>query len=368
MKNYLQQYKVKLTLRGPVFVGNGKEYSKKEYLFLPQKRLGILDIERLYKLMGKEKRIPKFEAFMMSSGKGNDIGRWLDDEGLREKAEKTCIAYSLSRGDTKLEKDKRKQIMACIKDPYGNPYIPGSSLKGMLRTIIAADRLLQNDTLREKTKRNLQQYLPTSKGRKNCLSKMVSTLEEDIFRTMRREHTRPKDAVNDTLSGFIVSDSEPINPDRLILAQKVERRPDGTENPLNLLRESICPGTEIHFTITIDHSVCPITKERLLKAIESFDNDYSENFLKAYKDIDRLTPPQVYVGGGTGFCSKTLVYPLMGRNAGVRTTVEIFNKTGVPFHHKHKNDTAAGVSPHIVKCTWYQGKTIQMGLCDISIE
>lgn len=34
--------------------------------------------------------------------------------------------------------------MTCITDPYGNPYIPGSSLKGMLRTLLLGRDILQN--------------------------------------------------------------------------------------------------------------------------------------------------------------------------------------------------------------------------------
>ena len=301
-------------------------------------------------------------------GSYSDLGQWLDRERMKDEVAKTCLAYSLDSGDTALAKGQRTQIMACMKDPMGNPYVPGSTLKGMFRSILATEKLLRNARLREEMQQEIERELPQARGRKQCLSRTVSTLEGKIFRTLRREGTGFSDAVNDTLSGFVVSDSEPMDRKRLVLAQKVERKTDGTEKTLNLLRESLCPGTEIHFTITVDHSLCPITKEYLLEAIEHFDDAYSDNFLQAYRGIDRLMPPQVYVGGGTGFLSKTLVYPLMGRKEGVHTTVSIFGKTGVPFQHKHRDDKALGVSPHILKCTRYQGNTLQMGLCDISIE
>lgn len=366
MKDFLEQYKARLTVRGPVFVGSGREFSKKEYIFLPGRRVGILDIHRVYRLMEKKGRIRPFEEFMM--GGYSDLGRWLEREGLREEVAKTCLAYSLDSGDTALAKGQRTQIMACMKDPLGNPYVPGSTLKGMFRSILATDKLLGNATLRREMGKEVEQELPSARGRKQCLSRAASALEGKIYRTLERKGTRSSDAVNDTLSGLVVSDSEPIDRSRLVLAQKVERRTDGTEKTLNLLREALCPGTEIRFTITVDHSLCPVTKDTLLKAIEGFDDAYSDNFLKAYRGMDRLRPPQVYVGGGTGFLSKTLVYPLMGREAGIHTTVKIFEKTGVPFQHKHKNDKALGVSPHILKCTRYQGNTLQMGLCDISLE
>ena len=365
MKDFLEQYKVKLIVRGPVFVGSGREFNKKEYIFLPGRRVGILDIERMYQFMKKKGRIRQFEDFMMSSY--SDLGKWLDKERLQGEVAKNCLAYSLDSGDT-ATRGQRTQIMACMKDPLGNPYVPGSTLKGMFRSILATEQLIRNTKLREEMQQEVQRELPQARGRRQCLSRTAVRLEEKMFRTLKREDTRPTDAVNDVLAGFVVSDSAPVDRRKLVLAQKVERRKDGTEKVLNLLRESICPGTEIHFTITVDHSLCSVTKDTLLKAIEDFDDAYSDNFLRAYQGMDQLRPPQVYVGGGTGFLSKTLVYPLMGRSAGIDTTVKIFEKTGVPVQHKHRGDKQLGVSPHILKCTRYQGSTLQMGLCDISIQ
>ena len=366
MKDFLEQYEVKLTVRGPVFVGNGREFSKKEYIFLPGRRIGIVDVERIYRLMRKKGRIPEFEKFMM--GGYSDLGRWLENERMKEEVMRTCLAYSLDSGDT--TRGQRTQIMACMKDPLGKPYVPGSTLKGMFRSILATEKLLRDASgLRQALQREVYQELPRARRRRQyCLSSTASKLEAKIFRTMKREDTKPEDAVNDRLSGFVVSDSEPIDRSRLVLAQKVERRTDGTEKTLNLLRESLCPGTEIRFTITVDHSLCPVTKASLLEAISHFDDAYSDHFLQAYSGFDRLTPPQVYVGGGTGFVTKTLVYPLMGKKDGIHTTVEIFDKTEVSPRHKHRNDKALGVSPHILKCTRYRGTLLQMGLCDVSMK
>ena len=366
MKDFLDHYKVKLKVRGPVFVGSGHEFSKKEYLFLPGRRVGIVDMQKLYYFVGKKGRIRQFENFLLSNYA--DLGRWLEQERLQSEAERQCIAYTLDRGDTVLERGRRTQIMACMKDAEGNPYIPGSTLKGMLRNILAADKLLTDSTLRRNMQREVERDLPAARNRRQCLDRTVKNLEANIFRTLNREHTRPHDAVNDVLSGLVVSDSALLAREHLVLAQKVERKVDGTEKTLNLLRESLCPGTDIEFSLTIDHSLCPLTKDDILQAITRFDEDYSDNFLAAYRGMDRLRPPQVYIGGGAGFLSKTVVYPLMGKQAGVETAVQIFEKTRVPREHKHRDDKRLGVSPHILKCTHYKGQTLQMGLCDLTIE
>lgn len=366
MKKFLDSYQVKLVARGPVFVGSGREIGKKEYIFLPQNKVGVMDINKLYGLVRIERKAKSFEQYMLSGYLS--LEEWLRKEKLYEQAYKTCLRYSLDKGHTQLVKGTHTQIMECIKDVYGQPYIPGSSLKGMLRGVLATARILSDEKLCHKLREEVRRNLDEKTKRKRYLSVSSGRVEQNLFRLLRRPDTDTRDAVNDVLSGMTVSDSEPLSVRQLVLAQKVERKVDGEEKTLNLLRESLCPGTEIKFTITIDHSRCQEDKESILHGIEAFDRAYNENFLQEFQKIGLLRPPQVFVGGGSGFVGKTLVYPLMGKKEGVQSVVKIFANTGVSYRHKHKMDVQLGVSPHILKCSWYSGRTVQMGLCDFVIE
>lgn len=366
MKDFLEQYNVKLVARGPVFVGSGKEITKKEYISLPNKQIGIMNIGLLYQMLKSKGRERAFEQFMMGSYR--DLGKWLDQERLLDEARKKCVDYTLDMGSTSVERGKRMQIMSCIKDAYGKPYIPGSTLKGMLRGILLASKLMQDNKARMSAEQKLSQDINQRQSRTKYLSYAVRDIEASGFRTLKRPKTRPYDAVNDELSGFIVSDSDPIECKQLVLAQKVERRIDGEEKTLNLLREALCPGTEIHFTVTVDHSLCPVTKDKLLNAIAHFDDMYNECYLKAFRGMDILQPNKVFVGGGSGFVSKTVLYPIMGKAKGIKSAITIFNQTRVPRNHGHSSDEQKGASPHILKCSWYKGKTLQMGLCDLFME
>ena len=302
-----------------------------------------------------------------------DLSEWLDAVKLRDEAIKTCLLYTLDMGDTSLERGQRPQIMTCVKDAYGNPYIPGSSLKGALRTILAAAKILDDEDLRANIRQDLTQNLPVSQSRNRYLAATAANAEVKIFRTLKREETKASDAVNDTLQGLIVGDSAPIT-DRqaLTLAQKIDRHTDGREKSLNLLREALRPGTKIEFPLTIDESRCPFSVGDILEAAYKFTEQYNDNFLTKFKGLDRIRAdvPQILLGGGAGFVSKTLVYPTLGK-AGVAATANIFAKTvktKKPDEHKHRDDVKLGASPHIVKCTHYKGKTLQMGLCEFAIE
>ncbi len=366
MNDFLEHYTIRLIARGPVFVGSGKEITKKEYISLPKKQIGIMNIGRLYQMLQSKGRAKAFDQFML--GTYGDLGRWLEQERLFDEAREKCLEYTLDMGSTSLERGRRMQIMSCMKDAYGKPYIPGSTLKGMLRGILLGSRLMHDNRLRITAEQKLEQGINQNQNRKKYLSNAVRDIESSGFRTLRRPYTRPYDAVNDELSGLIVSDSEPIEQSRLVIAQKVERRIDGEEKTLNLLRESLCPETEIKFTITIDHSLCQVTKDKLMDAISRFDDMYNECFLKAFHGMDILQPHKVFVGGGSGFVSKTVLYPILGKTKGIKSAITIFDKTKVPRNHGHSSDAQRGASPHILKCSWYKEQTLQMGLCDLFME
>lgn len=367
MKDFLEQHKVVLTVRGPVFIGSGKDVMKKEYLLLQrEKQVAVMDIGKLYQMACKKGRGKRFEQFMLEN-RGPGLYKWLREEQLFEEAKGHCVRYMLNL-DPASDVQRTMEIKSFIKDSYGNPYVPGSTLKGMLRNILAAEKLLKDDVMRSRMGKELSREISVKKKRQFYLSSVNRTLNERLFHTLDRPKTKSQDAVNDELSGFIVSDSEPMELKQLVLAQKVEYGTDGGTHTLNLWRESLRPGTKISFTLTVDRNTFPQIKERLSHAIELFADVYNQCFLQAFPGMEKLQPHQVLLGGGAGFVSKTLIYPLLGKKEGVESAVEIFKQTGVPLKHQHHKDRGLGVSPHILKCTWYGGRTLQMGLCDFSME
>jgi CRISPR type III-A-associated RAMP protein Csm5 len=91
--------------------------------------------------------------------------------------------------------------------------------------------------------------------------------------------------------------------------------------------------------------------------------NYYRSFQKKFSGMPAPKVNYLYLGGGSGFASKTVVNSLYTDDKSkIRLTQKIFEKTKVPKHYK---DNEYGVSPHILKCTRYQGQTLQMGLCKL---
>lgn len=372
MKRKLKTYKLVLKTFGPVFVGSGRDISKKEYMFLQDGNVAVFHIEKLYAGLAERGLQHEYEKFLLSGRPREDLRGWLDRQNISLKDVSDCVKYRLQKQDSVHAGDPHLQIMECIKDPYGFPYIPGSSVKGMLRTILLCNDILENpqkySDVREKINAELfgrQEIRKTN--RKQVLARTVKEAETKSFRVLERTKTAG-DAVNDMLSGLIVSDSEPLRMNDLVLCQKIERHPDGSETSLPLLRECVRPGTEIYFSLTIDEGICSVSPDRIKNAIQNFARCCDESFIGRFADSFEVRENMVFLGGGSGFASKTMIYAMFPGKDGVRVTQRIFEKTGVPDFHKHRNDIRYGVSPHILKCTHYQGKTLPMGLCTCKIE
>lgn len=373
MNQYLKSYQVVMHTVGPVFVGNGKEIMKKEYVFLNHRRaVGIPDIQGLYSELARRKKETDFEEYLL--GKGNmSLTDWLEKKNIRLESLEPFLKYTLDCSDAVIEKgtDRKRplQIMECIKDAYGNPYIPGSSLKGMFRTILLGADIIKDPEKYRKEKNEMRRALHAENARRNnFLKSNIAEIEKKAYRTLKRPKTRSEDAVNDLMQGFIVSDSEPLSTDNLVLCQKIDRHVDGTEKRLPLLRECIKPDTEIRFTITIDTSICKLSEKLIMEAVKQFMISYYQNFSKVFSEMDIPKTSYVLCGGGCGFVSKTIVYPMYGKMEGIEFAQRVFDKTipnNVKMQHKHYNDKKYGASPHTIKCTRYQGKLLQMGVCRI---
>ena len=72
-----------------------------------------------------------------------DLKHWAIRNRISLEELKQNVNYVVESGDLQLEK-KQMHIMACTVDPYGNPYVPGKSIKGMLRTILLYADILKN--------------------------------------------------------------------------------------------------------------------------------------------------------------------------------------------------------------------------------
>lgn len=369
MSDYLKTYRIKLTTLGPLYIGSGRSVGKKEYIYdRIAKKVYIPDQQKMYGWLIQNGYQAQFMEFMLQEKVPKEgFTAWLRQNRIDARVWKEWIAYTLDSSDAVDNDHAKIEIQACMKDAYGMVYVPGSSLKGAIRTALMGSALYRN---RGKLQLEAKKVIDAPfSGRTNYLSREERSLSERVFHTAGRKENR-KDMVNDCMAGIRISDSGPLDTDCLILCRKKDELPNGNGKSLNVLRECIRPQTEIVFDLTIDSTLYKGDAETILRAIFQFGKCYTECFGSKFRSGDVLGKGMLYLGGGCGYASKTVTYPLFGGN-GVKTVSRIIDAT-LPYkikgQHKHYKDVELGVSPHTIKKTTYKGKKYSFGLCQLEIE
>ena len=358
MRNFLKNYEFTLTVKGPVHIGDGKTLTKVDYFFYKD-RIYFPNLHKMFLYIKQMHLTSDYESFMYSAR--NDLTYWLNDKRIISAVAEKCTDYSISLVGSSASKPRN--LSTFVKDPYGNPYIPGSSLKGLIRTLLLAKEIVDNPDDYAEIERDIRRGIRNPRANKNnMLNSESSTLEEIAFHKLNCSDKR-KNAVNDVFKGLIVSDSQPLSTNDLIVTEKIDYNIVGNEKPLPLYRESLVPNTQVKFNVTIDTSIFNYTIDDILQAVKLFAEDYYTYFSSNFRGIKKPTSNTVWLGGGAGYVCKTIMYNLFGDDA-YNIVSSVLNVT---TKHHHDKDTKKGVSPVTVKLTKYNNTLCHCGECTLSI-
>lgn len=365
MKEFLKRYKIQLEILTPVHIGNGRSMSKKEYIYYRNNQMvWIPDMKKLFGDIGKRHLEKEFERYMLS---GNEpLLNWMKSVGYKDKEIQFLCAYCMDCSDALENLNRPLGIQEFVKDVYELPYIPGSSLKGAIRTALLAERLRKAPERYKTVRQEVLECETRVNGKPNTkyLTLQGKKVEMLTFHTLDLTE-RKQDALNDELKGIIISDSLPLSKKDLVLCQKIDMDTEHHKNSLNILRECLRPGTKAEFELTIDTSVCNITDTEIENALMNFSRSYRNVFVKKFMKIAENEKCNLYLGGGCGFATKTVLYELMGERQGLLTASKLMD---LKFKkHGHRKDVEKGISPHMLKCTHYDKKVCEMGKCHVKI-
>lgn len=374
MNDYLKNYRMEITALSPIHVGSGVHINKKEYIYMPWNHKVIIpDIEKMYTGLMKKGLEREFINYMTDVRQGNlSLSQWLGQHGCKSEDYEKWEKYSMDAGEAFTNpKSRPKEIISFVKDSYGMPYIPGSSIKGMFRTALMALEIKKKPDNFEKIKTDILKNIFSSYTNKirrdKVLAKETQQLEQQIFYILNREEKKITAAVNDAMACIRVSDSRPLNTNQLTLSQKIDLTLSGDEKKLPLLRETLIPGSKIHFDVSIDTSLYtferfPYQIEDIMNALNIFNNICHQSFYSRFKRGSR-EDNIVWIGGGCGFSSKTIMYSLF-KNESIKVIDGIYKMTlGKNYYiHKHNKDLALRLAPHVCKCTRYGGELYDMGM------
>lgn len=370
MRDFLKRYTLIMKTSSPVFIGSGEKIGKKEYIFqAKENKVYIPNMGKMYQFLKERSLLKSYQSYLLNDNR--DFAYWLQSQGIKKCDYMPWILYRLDSGDAVFEQRGKKEILTFQKDTYGQPYIPGSSIKGFFRTALLHNGIQQWDE-KELQRRGLTIKNAERKGRNIYLSRESKDMEIKYFNKLEKDKKRKSSAANDIMSGFRISDSKPLSIDDLVLCQKIDVNMEGSEHRMPLIRECIKPNCTITVDITIDTTEFSFSIEEIEHAVQSFMKMYQKIFAGKYlaKRMEHAGDNMMLLGGGVGYVSKTNTYSVLGEN-GVDTVSKIIDNTlnyKQKKEHKHEKDKRLGVSPHILKCTKYHNQLYEMGYCSWKIQ
>ena len=287
MKTEYRTFQFSLLAMAPIHIGNGEKYTSREFIY-ENGYFYFPDMGKFYNRMVEKGYDQKFERFLQEtkpSARNNRLISFLEDNRISDRnfGGYRIIETKLETNNNYLRGGALNQVSKFIRDPLGNPYIPGSSLKGAIRTILMNTNPDWNNKNVLQGKKENKSLIPwgAKKGQNY----------DDLFNAIR------------------VSDSKPFSNASLILVQKWDHKvKPPIPKPLPIYREAIAPSTKIGFTITTTTKEAGVLIEELGKRAQAFYKEYKNFFLSDFPE-NKIQPNlqyPIYLGAGSGAWTKTI--------------------------------------------------------------
>ena len=362
MMDYKETKSFELTCISPIHIGSGESLRPFEYLYDKQKgKVYLINQSKWVAMLSDKGLMEEYVAFIEGSKQleGLNLWQWLRNKGVSNQEILASSSRCAEAPYSVLAKDKKSlnSLNSGMSLPDGQLYIPGSSIKGVLRTGILY-HLLEASSKIEIYQSKLEAELENKSNIRKL--KTSSFIENDLLTALCYDVKRTKDSINCALKGLQVSDAMPVEKYDTIAVQKLDasvkiKKNGESESRLPLCRECIRPGAKFRFTISLD---LPMMKTIGISSIDEIV-EYAHkaklaeiNLLKLFFSADykyqikEAEAADFSIGAGTGFLNKTLWTGLYDdREAMVRGIKTILSDS----FKKHNHFKDSGISPRTLK-------------------
>ena len=286
--------KLKIKTLTPIHIGTGKELSPLE--FFNNYRINY---DKLFDLIAEEKK--------------DDFFNWIDQiQDARFSVNDIQKKFGIKSNDItskcglyKFNQSFQDKVREGIKDSSNKLFIPGSSIKGSIRTALMY-KVLKNPFYNSIIKNSIESLISKAnnlKGQtgkiKNLLKSADDELQIEVFicgvekeKKDGRKEIRYDDQKYDLLKLIRIADSESVTTDtngEICELQVYALKKEKPHKPFKVYTESIAEHSELEFDISIDVDFLKQAKIELNKSNTDFGKKYFiaiDRKLKNLFDID----------------------------------------------------------------------------------
>ncbi len=382
IKNY-KVYKMSLTTLSPIFIGSGEELNKSMYVY-NNREIMIIDERKLIKELLLREGL--YESFLNGCYSGNlNLTNFLEKH-LNGYKDMDIYKYKImSYSDVKTNL-KFNNINTFIKSSNGKPYIPGSSIKGAIRTAIIYGEIMNN------------------KNKYNNIFKDIVNYRNKYNEGYIVDNISNHFNIKNIFKNIAVSDTNDINIENLCICKRYDISTHievGHELPIYM--ELLKPCLKFNFLLTLysSFSINDLSKyfnnfydynmndntlySNYLSIINVFRDKAVNNPHNLYLNYDNMIP-NIFIGGVNGFLTKSVIYSIRktkNDNNEIISKSQIIDyvkkyldrkfvkidresKKRILQHNHTKIDEK--ISPRTLRLVKYQNSYIALGMCNIKVE
>lgn len=371
----------------PVSIGNGQVAKVLDYILDASKQeVYILNPKKWFQYLYSLHKLSDYEAYIKSYTSGytkETIYEWMErtigipDETVLvsvSKRQLRCVKSSIS-------KRSLNNVNLYMTDLNGMPYIPGSSLKGVIISAVIAYIVKNNEMFRREWQKKLIDASNNDRELRRCTKDYGKALDALILSCIKKSTSEePRDGVKKLFHSISVSDviapsNEKAN--TFILPRYDSVAGQYERNTLSVYRECITPNTKLEGMLSVNiqelrkvgiHSI-----HKLLEIVEIHTQQLVNRWKQVFRgDIEQscihdLESVTCLLGSSIGFLHKTLLLPLFDDSRDEVNVVKSVISLQKDFKiHKHWQDRI--ISPRTLKLTKYKGKNYIFGGVKLHLE
>lgn len=379
----LETAKMCLKVVTPINIADGIVLGAKDYLYDSRRqKVYFLNLHQWHMFIYKHMLLEKYESYLANFRDKQSLLEWLRMQGYDIDDVRTVITSEAQATVNLMDSERKKtlnDISRHIQQPDGSLYVPGSSIKGVFRTAILYSLLQKRQDIKVKYWRQIQEKISSNYFKPyRDFNKLISDLENELLHTLRLldGNIRSNNAVCSAMRGLQVSDTYASRNMQTAILQKVDGGFDkfGKASPkkLPIFRECMLPEAELFFDVKIEKAVMNTiginSVDDLLKATHSFfaavKDLLQQAFGKEYQEaFQGVAAGNMFLGGNTGFLSKTLLAMLAPDKDTAKNTIKVLLDKSFKTHKHLLRDKV--IAPRTLKCTNYNGKLMLMGVAEV---
>lgn len=369
---HLERIPITLTVKSPLYIGSGEKLTGMEYIlddlntvYVPS----IPDMIDAFSNAWQRGLSDDFLRFITSPDKGKQLGDFIRQRRIPLNPLPKWVRYTV-----RAQRDIQgmNTFLTFIKNPEGQAYIPGSSIKGALRTALIASRMRDSD--RSALAGELRDR-PTARN---------ASAVEQVLRTLPIKQDRDgqpdrRNAVNDLLRAIEISDSAPFPAEALTVCRRHWLSVSGEDRQRKspIFMECLRPGTRTLFYLSIDHSLWPEGEDALTtlrRALTEWDalchRAHQDHFRRFLADLGPMEGAPIVLGGGTGFHRKSLVYRTSDYpEQAAQLAHEVLRRQFTQRDGKctYQPPLDAETAPYLFKAARFEGADYPLGVCALTM-